>query len=90
MLKGFWVRNFKSLRQVGIGTCFTRFVFINEDLDIQPYNLGPVTLFTGASGTGKSSVIDAFEFVSDCYRYGVEFACHKSGGFDAVYSQGGK
>jgi len=90
MLKGFWIRNFKSLRQVGIGSCFSKFVFVNvEDEHIQSHSLGFVTLFTGASGTGKSSVIDAFTFVSDCYRHGVEIACHKRGGFDAIYSQGG-
>jgi len=90
MLKGFWIQNFKSLRQVGLGSCYAKFVFIDDETSVQPYDLGPVTLFTGASGTGKSSAIDAFEFVSDCYRYGVEVACIKRGGFDALYSQGGK
>ena len=94
MLKGFWIRNFKSLRQVGIGSCFTRFVFVNVEKDeerlILPYDLGPITLFTGANGSGKSSAIDAFTFLSDCYRYGVEIACHKRGGYGAIYSQGGK
>jgi len=97
MLKGFWIRNFKSLRQVGIGSCFEKFVFVNVEKDninhdeehIPSHSLGSVTLFTGTSGTGKSSAIDAFTFVSDCYRYGVEIACHKRGGFDTIYSQGG-
>jgi len=95
MLKGFWIRNFKSLRQVGIGSCFPKFVFVNVEKDdgervILPYDLGTTTLFTGVNGTGKSSAIDAFAFVSDCYRHGVEIACYKRGGFDAIYSQGGK
>ena len=90
MLKGFWIRNFKSLRQVGIGSCYPKFVFIDDETEVLPYSLGPITLFTGSSGTGKSSVIDAFTFVSDCYRYGVEVACIKRGGFDAIYSQGSK
>ena len=90
MLKGFWVRNFKSLRQVGIGSCYPKFVFIDDETEILPYDLGPITFFTGVSGTGKSTVIDAFAFVSDCYRYGVEVACLKQGGFDAIYSQGSK
>jgi predicted ATPase len=89
MLKGFWIRNFKSLRQVGIGTCHSKFVFIDNEI-VAPFDLGPLTLFTGVSGTGKSSVIDAFSFVSDCYKYGVEVACLKRGGFDAIYSQGSK
>lgn len=90
MLKGFWIRNFKSLRQVAIGSCFSRFVFVDDETNVLPYDLGYVTLFTGANGTGKSSVIDAFEFISDCYRYGVEVASIKRGGFDAIYSQGMK
>jgi len=95
MLKGFWIRNFKSLRQIGIGSCFTQFVFVNVEKDddeksILPYDLDAVTLFTGANGAGKSSAIDAFTFVSDCYRHGVEIACLKRGGFDAIYSQGGR
>ncbi|MDR0328188.1 MAG: AAA family ATPase [Planctomycetaceae bacterium] len=88
MLTGFWVRNFKSLRQVGIGSCFSKFVFIDDV--ITPYDLGHVTLFTGTSGTGKSTAVDIFAFVSDCYRYGLEAACVKRGGFDAIYSQGSK
>ena len=90
MLKGFWVHNFKSLRQVGVGSCLSKFVFINDETSILPHELGSVTVFTGASGTGKSSAIDAFIFVSDCYRYGVEVACLKRGGYDAIYSQGSK
>ena len=90
MLKGFWIRNFKSLRQVGLGTCHRKFVLIEDETNIQPHELGAVTLFTGVNGTGKSSITDAFSFVSDCYRYGVEVACVKRGGFDAIYSQGSK
>ena len=90
MLKGFWIRNFKSLRQVGVGSCYSKFVLIEDETNVTPHQLGPVTLFTGVNGTGKSSVVDAFSFVSDCYRYGVEAACLKQGGFDAIYSQGSK
>ena len=93
MLKGFWIRNFKSLRQVGIGSCFSKFVFVNLEQDdeaLRPHDLGAVTLFTGANGTGKSSAIDAFNFVSDSYRHGVDVACLKRGGFETIYSQGGK
>ena len=90
MIKGFWIRNFKSLRQVGLGSCFSKFVFINDEASVLPHDLGLVTAFTGANGTGKSSAIDAFNFVSDSFRYGVDVACLKRGGFDAIYSQGGK
>jgi len=90
MLKGFWIRNFKSLRQVGIGSCYSKFVLIEDETGILPHELGPVTLFTGVNGSGKSTLTDAYIFMSDCYRYGVEAACVKRGGFDALYSQGGK
>lgn len=88
MLQGFWIRNYKSLRQVGIGSCYSKFVFIDDE--VTPHDLGPVSVFTGVSGTGKSTTIDAFSFVADCFRYGVEVACLKRGGFDAIYSQGSK
>ena len=90
MLKGFWIRNFKSLRQVGIGSCFSRFVYVDDETSMELRDLTPVTLFTGTSGTGKSTVIDVFAFISDCFRHGVELACLKRGGFDAIYSQGSK
>jgi predicted ATPase len=90
ILEGFWIRNFKSLKQVGIGTCFPKFVYIDDETKVLPYPLDPVTLLIGNTGTGKSSALDAFSFVSDCYRHGVDFACLKRGGFDAIYSHGSK
>ncbi|GHT46281.1 ATPase [Planctomycetales bacterium] len=88
MLEGFWVRNFRSLRQVGIGTCYGRFVFIEDETNLLPYELTPVTVFVGANGSGKTTVIDAVNFVSDCYRYGADVAVLKRGGYDTIYSQG--
>ncbi|MDR1053946.1 MAG: ATP-binding protein, partial [Planctomycetaceae bacterium] len=90
MLEGFWIRNFKSLKQVGIGTAFPQFVYIEDPASVLPFDLGTTTLLTGLNGSGKSSVLDAFSFVSDCYRYGVDYACGKRGGYDAIYSHGGK
>ncbi|MDR2169138.1 MAG: AAA family ATPase [Planctomycetaceae bacterium] len=90
MLEGFWIRNFKSLRQVGIGTAFPQFVYVEDPVAVLPFDLGTTTLLTGLSGSGKSSVLDAFSFVSDCYRHGVDYACGKRGGYDAIYSHGGK
>jgi predicted ATPase len=90
ILEGFWIRNFKSLKQVGLGTCFPKFVYIDDETKVLPYQLGSVTLFTGNAGTGKSSALDAFAFVSDCYRHGVDFACLKRGGYDVIYSHGSK
>ncbi|MDR1289938.1 MAG: ATP-binding protein [Planctomycetaceae bacterium] len=90
MLEGFWIRNFKSLKQVGIGTAFPQFVYIEDPASVLPFDLGTTTLLTGLNGSGKSSVLDAFSFVSDCYRYGVDYACGKRGGYDAIYSHDGK
>jgi predicted ATPase len=90
VLEGFWIRNFKSLKQVGLGTCFPKFVYIDDETKVLPYQLDAVTLLTGNVGTGKSSALDAFSFVSDCYRHGVDFACLKRGGYDAIYSHGSK
>ncbi|MDR1484307.1 MAG: AAA family ATPase [Planctomycetaceae bacterium] len=90
MLEGFWIRNFKSLKQVGIGTAFPQFVYVEDPASVLPFDLGATTLLTGLSGSGKSSVLDAFEFVSDCYRRGVDYACGKRGGYETIYSHGGK
>ncbi|MDR2437827.1 MAG: AAA family ATPase [Planctomycetaceae bacterium] len=90
VLEGFWVRNFKSLKQVGLGTCFPKFVYIDDETRVLPYHLNSITLLTGNNGTGKSSALDAFSFVSDCYRHGVDFACLKRGGYDTIYSHGSK
>lgn len=90
LLEGFWIRNYKSMRQVGIGTGFPQFVYIDDETNVLPYPLDAVTVFAGASGSGKSTIFDAFSFVSDCYHHGIDFACLKRGGYDAIYSQGGK
>jgi predicted ATPase len=88
MLEGFWIRNYKSLKQVGLGTCFPQFSFVDDWADVFPYELGVATLFVGNSGTGRTSVIDAFSFIADCYYNGVDFACQKRGGYEAVYTHG--
>lgn len=89
-LEGFWIRNFKSMKQVGIGACFPQFVYVDDETKVWPYPLSTTTLFAGASGSGKSTIFDAFVFVSDCFLHGVDFACQKRGGFDAIYTKGAK
>jgi predicted ATPase len=90
MLEGFWIRNYKSLKQVGLGTAFPQFVYVEDLSAMLPYDLGTSTLITGVSGSGKSSVLDALGFISDCYSHGIDVACGKRGGYEAVYSHGGK
>ncbi|MGL6194481.1 MAG: AAA family ATPase [Thermoguttaceae bacterium] len=86
MLEGFWVKNYRMLRQVAIGSCYLQFVYIDEDTTPLKYELSPMTVLTGNTGSGKSSMLDAFAFVGDCIRFGVEDACTKRGGISNVYS----
>lgn len=79
-LLGIRIRNFKSLADVTLGQT--------------GYGLGEplpsLSCFIGPNGCGKSSLLDAFGFLADCLREGVEAACDKSqrGGFSRVRTQG--
>ncbi len=44
--------------------------------------------FVGQNGTGKSTIFDAFGFLTDCLARGVEEACEARGrrGFDRIIS----
>ena len=50
--------------------------------------LTPMTAVIGRNGVGKSSLFDAFGFLADCLKLGVEEACDVRGGFDRIRSQG--
>ena len=52
--------------------------------------LSPLTAVIGKNGVGKSSLFDAFGFLADCLRMGVEEACDARGrgGFQRLRSQG--
>ena len=56
--------------------------------DVTLRGLTPVTAVIGKNGVGKSSLFDAFGFLSDCLKLGVEEACDARGGFDRIRSQG--
>ncbi len=90
LLEGFWIKNYRILRQVAVGSCYLQFVYVDEETSSGQYELSPLTLLIGKNGTGKSTVFDAFAFIGDCMRIGVEDACLKRGGYDAIYSQGSK
>lgn len=76
MIEGFWIRNYKGLKHLRVGSC------------AEPATpLGPITIFTGIGGCGKSSVLDAFSFITDCFYVGVDYACSKRGGFYAIQNQ---
>ena len=87
-LEGFWIKNFRILKQFAVGSCYLQFVYVDEDISEQNYELSPVTVMIGRNGTGKSTVLDAFAFIRDCIQFGVEDACLKRGGYESLYSQG--
>ena len=76
---GFRVKNFKSLKEIALGSPWT-----------EP--LTPMTAVIGKNGVGKSTLFDAFGFLSDCLNSGVEEACDARGrgGFKNILTQGEK
>ncbi len=82
-IEGFRVKNFKVLRDVTLGRLWNR-------RESEP--LTPMTAVIGKNGVGKSSLFDAFGFIADCLKYGVEEACdiRGRGGFHRILSQGEK
>ncbi len=80
-IEGFRVINFKSLRDVSLGRLWSR-----------PQNepLTPMTAVIGKNGVGKSALFDAFGFLADALKFGVEEACDTRGrgGFERLRTQG--
>ncbi|MFP5248729.1 MAG: AAA family ATPase [Acidobacteriota bacterium] len=80
-IEGIRIRNFRSLRDVTLGRV----------LSVQvPEPLTPMTAVIGKNGVGKSTLFDAFGFLADCLKTGVEeaFDTRGRGGFERVHSQG--
>ncbi len=80
-IEGIRIKNFRVLRDITIGKLWNL-------QQAQP--LTPMTAVIGKNGVGKSSLFDAFGFLSDCLKSGVEEACdlRGRGGFQRVRSQG--
>ncbi|HEY1213813.1 MAG TPA: AAA family ATPase [Bryobacteraceae bacterium] len=80
-IEGVRIRNFRVLRDVTFGRLW------NAQM-LMP--LTPMTAVIGKNGVGKSSLFDAFGFLSDCLKVGVEEACdsHGRGGYERIRSQG--
>ncbi len=80
-IEGIRVANYRVLRDVTLGKLWS-----TQSAD----PLTPMTVVIGRNGVGKSSLLDAFGFLSDCVRLGVEEACHSHGrgGFQRIRSQG--
>ncbi len=80
-IEGFRIRNFKVLKDVTIGKLWSL---------QQAEQLAALTVVIGKNGSGKSTLFDAFGFLADCLKSGVEEACdlRGRGGFDRILSQG--
>jgi len=90
LIEGFWIRNYKAFRQIAVGSSFQQSVVMDFAGDVVPYDLTPLTLFVGDSGTGKSTILDVFVFLADCINYGINEALSRRGGFASVYHFGGE
>ena len=80
-IQGFRVKNFRVLKDITFGKLWNL-------QKIQP--LTPMTAVIGKNGVGKSTLFDAFGFLADCLKIGVEEACdfRGRGGFERIRSQG--
>ena len=82
-IEGIGIRNYRVLKDITLGKLW-------NTQAAQP--LTPMTAVIGKNGVGKSSLFDAFGFLADCLKLGVEEACDARGrgGFDRIRSQGSK
>jgi len=80
-IEGIKIRNFRALKDVTLGKLWS-------SQQVAP--LTPMTAVIGKNGVGKSTLFDAFGFLADCLKSGVEEACdlRGRGGFERVRSQG--
>ena len=81
-IEGFRIKNFRALQDVTLGKLW------NTEKTVKP--LTPMTAVIGKNGVGKSTLFDAFGFLADCLKVGVEEACdlRGRGGFEKICSQG--
>lgn len=79
-IEGIKIENYGSLKSVTMGKLFSH-------QSGRP--LGNMVTIIGPSGTGKSTIADAFGFIADCLEKGVEEACDlgNRGGFRQLVSQ---
>ncbi len=80
-IEGFRVKNFRTLKDVTLGRLWNL-------QKAEP--LTPLTAVIGKNGAGKSTLFDAFGFLADCLKTGVEEACDARGrgGFNRLLTQG--
>ena len=51
-------------------------------------DLEPFTVFVGANGSGKSTILDVFSFLSECFSKSLPEACERRGHFHELRSRG--
>ena len=80
-IEGLRVRNYKVLKEVTLGRLWNQ-------QNRAP--LTPMSAVIGKNGVGKSALFDAFGFLADALRLGVEDACDARGrgGFNRLHTQG--
>lgn len=80
-IEGIRIRNYRVLKDIRLGKLW-------NTQHAQP--LTPMTAVIGKNGVGKSSLFDAFGFLADCLKLGVEEACDSRGrgGIERIRSQG--
>ena len=80
-IEGFRIKNFQSLNDVKLGRLWNL---------QQAESITPMTAVIGKNGVGKSTLFDAFGFLADCLKLGVEEACEARGrgGFARLISKG--
>jgi predicted ATPase len=82
LIEGFRVQNYRALKDITIGRLWNQ-----QKIPA----LTPLVAVIGKNGVGKSTLFDAFGFLSDCLAVGVEEACDlkQRGGLDRLVSSGG-
>jgi predicted ATPase len=80
-IEGIRIKNFKTLKDITLGRLWNQ-------QKVEP--LTALTTVIGKNGVGKSTLFDAFGFLADCLKNGVEEACDSKGrgGFSKILSQG--
>lgn len=80
-IAGIRIKNYGSLKNIQIGKLLS---------DRKGKELANMNAVIGQSGTGKSTLADAFGFLADCLEKGVEIACDLKGrgGYEKIISQG--
>lgn len=79
-IEGFRIRNYGPLKDITMGALWNQ----------QSAGLQSMTAVIGKNGSGKSTLFDAFGFLADCLKLGVEEACDARGrgGFQRLRSSG--